>query len=249
LTPPTLSETPVFANYQRMTQHSVASTLKTEQNRLMKRTCLLITLLAAIAAQARKPMIATASAGSQIVGQSAHSNQNQTLAADLTPVEQNGKWGYADKDGKIVIKPQFTRAHRFSEGLALVWTGGIPLTDPIVTSFVNMGYIDGTGHWVIHSRYKYYFYDDFSEGLAPFRQQSSKWGYINPSGKIVVRPRFDWAGGFSKGIAPVLLDSKCAHVDKTGKITDQSPAVLPRRKFEQDRHGTFQQKPDAAPCP
>ncbi|MCU1299358.1 MAG: hypothetical protein JWO91_3636 [Acidobacteriaceae bacterium] len=29
----------------------------------------------------------------------------------------------------------------------------------------------------------------------------------------------------------------------------QSAAVLPRRKFEQDRHGTFQRKPDAAPCP
>jgi hypothetical protein len=205
---------------------------------VMKRTCLLITLLAAIAAQAAKPTITTAAPGWQIIGQSAHSNQNETLAADLTPVEQNGKWGYADKDGKIVIKPQFTRAHRFSEGLALVWTGGIPLTDPVVTSFVNMGYIDGTGHWVIHSRYEYCFYDDFLEGLAPFRQQSRKWGYIDLSGKIVVRPRFDWAGGFSNGIAPVLLDSKCAHVDKTGKITDQSPgrAAAPQIRARPSRH-------------
>jgi hypothetical protein len=162
----------------------------------MKRTHLLMTFFVVISAQARPPMIARAAAGSQIVGQSADSNQNQTLTADLTPVEQNGKWGYADKDGKIVIKPQFTRAHRFSEGLALVWTGGVSLTDPIVTSFVNMGYIDGTGHWVIHSRYRHYFYGDFSEGLAPFRQQSSKWGYIDLSGKVAVRPRFDWAGGF-----------------------------------------------------
>jgi hypothetical protein len=230
-------------------QDAFASTLKTAQNRHMKRTYLLIALLAVIAAQARGPMIGTAAAGSQIVGQSAGSNQNQALPSDLTPVEQNGKWGYADKDGKIVIKPQFTRAHRFSEGLALVWAGGLPLTDPIVTSFVNMGYIDGTGHWVIHSRYEYYFYDDFSEGLAPFRRQSSKWGYIDLSGKVAVRPRFDWAGDFYNGIAPVLLDSKCAQIDKTGKITDQSAATLPRRKFEQDRHGTFQRKPDAAPCP
>ncbi len=214
----------------------------------MKRACILITFLAAIAAQARNPTMTTAGTVSQILVQSAHTNQNQMLAADLTPVEQNGKWGYADKDGKVVIKPQFIRAHPFSEGLALVWTGGVALTDPIVTSFVNMGYIDGTGHWVIHSRSKYYFYDDFSEGLAPFRQQSSKWGYIDLSGKIVVRPEFDWAGGFSNGIAPVLLDSKCAHVDKTGKITDQSPAVLPRRKFEQNRHGTYQREPDVAPC-
>ena len=62
----------------------------------MKRTCLLITLLAAIAAQAAKPTITTAAPGWQIIGQSAHSNQNETLAADLTPVEQNGKWGFAE---------------------------------------------------------------------------------------------------------------------------------------------------------
>lgn len=240
---------PDGGTYERTIQDSVASRLKTAQNRHMKRTYLVIALLAVILALARERMTATAAAGSQIVGQSADSNQHQTLIADLTPVEQNGKWGYADKDGKIVIKPQFTRAHRFSEGLALVWTGGIPLTDPVVTSFVKMGYIDGAGHWVIRSRYEYYFYDDFSEGLAPFRQQFSKWGYIDVSAKVAIKPRFDWAGGFSNGIAPVLLDSKCAHVDRTGKITDQSAAVLPPRKFEQDRHGTFQRKPDAAPCP
>ena len=111
--------------------------------------------------------------------------------------------------------------HRFSEGLALVWAGGIPLTDPVVKSFVKMGYIDRTGKWVIHSSYKYYFYDDFSEGIVPFRQQSSKWGYMDPRGKTVVRARFDWAGGFSNGMAPVLSDGKCGHVNKTGKITNQ----------------------------
>jgi hypothetical protein len=159
-------------------------------------------------------------AGPEIFGQSGHPDANQGSPDGLTPIEQNGKWGYADGAGRIVIKAQFSRAGRFSEGLALVWTGGAPLTDPVVTSFVKMGYINAAGHWVIHSRFEYYFFDDFSEGLVPFRKQSSKWGYMDRMGKIVIRPRFDWAGNFSGGIAPILLDSKCAHIDKTGRVID-----------------------------
>jgi hypothetical protein len=184
----------------------------------------------------------------EIFGQNAQPGAIQATSEEPTPIQQNGKWGYASKDGKVVIKSQFSRAGRFSEGLALVWTGGVPLTDPVATSFVKMGYIDKTGHWVIHSRFKYYFFYDFSDGLVPFRRQSSKWGYMDGTGKIVIRPRFDWAGNFSAGIAPVLLDSKCAHVDKTGKVTDQSQTILPRQKYEQDGHGTYQFEPQSPPC-
>ena len=39
----------------------------------------------------------------------------------LFPVEQNGKWGYIDKTGRMVIEPQFDRTWDFSEGLGCVW--------------------------------------------------------------------------------------------------------------------------------
>ncbi len=193
-------------------------------------------------------LILAAAAGPQIFGQKAQPNANQVSSGDLTPIRRKGKWGYADKEGKVVIKPQFSQADRFSEGLALVWTGGVPLTDSVATSFVKMGYIDRTGHWVIHSRFEYYFFDDFSEGLVPFRKQFGKWGYMDKTGKIAIRPEFDWAGNFSGGIAPVLLNGKCAHVDKTGKVVDQSQTILPRRKYEQDRHGTYLFKAQTLPC-
>jgi len=48
------------------------------------------------------------------------------------PIEKkNGLQGYADRDGKVIIKPQFQpRKAVFSEGLALVWTwAAFPLTD------------------------------------------------------------------------------------------------------------------------
>jgi hypothetical protein len=186
--------------------------------------------------------------GPTTFAQNVHSAASMAATDDLVPMEQDGKWGYADKNGKVVIKPQFSRAGKFSEGLALVWTGGLPLTDPVATSFVKMGYINGTGHWVIHSRLKYYFFDEFSEGLVPFRQQASVWGYMDRTGKIVIRPQFEWAGIFSGGIAPALLDDRCTRIDKTGKVIDRSEIILPRKRYEQDSHGAFLFKPESPPC-
>ncbi|GJL65067.1 MAG: hypothetical protein NPIRA05_00380 [Nitrospirales bacterium] len=42
----------------------------------------------------------------------------------------------------------------------------------------------------------------FSEGLAAVRVEG-KYGYINPSGKIVIEPKFDQAGDFDQGLAVV----------------------------------------------
>jgi hypothetical protein len=71
---------------------------------------------------------------------------------------------------------------------------------------------------------------------------------MDRKGQITVRPRFQWAGTFANGVAPVLLDNKCAHIDKTGKITDQAQSTLPHRKGELDRNGGFLHKPEMPPC-
>lgn len=177
------------------------------------------------------------------------SNENSNALTDLRPIQQHDKWGYADKNGQMIIEPQFSFAHDFSEGLALVWEGGVNLTDPVAKSFVKMGYINQKGRWVIQSRFKYYYYYDFSDGLASFREQSKGWGYIDSTGKVVVRPRFQWAGTFANGTAPVLLDDKCAYIDNIGQVTEHSQSALPRRKGEQGSNGIFVYKPQTPPCP
>ena len=184
--------------------------------------------------------IVSIAAGPKIFAGRVQSNENRETSKELTPMldKASQQRGYSDAARRVVIKPQFSSAKNFSEGLALVWTGGIRLTDPFVNSFVKMGYIDTTGRWVISSRFEYYFFDDFSEGLVPFRKVFDKWGYMDKTGKIAIRPRFDWAGSFSKGIAPVILGGKCAHIDKTGTVKDQSEKILERRRFEPDSHGT-----------
>lgn len=45
-----------------------------------------------------------------------------------------------------------------------------------------------------------------------------KHGYIDSSGKIVIRPQFDEVWGFSEGLAPVRVSDKWGFIDKTGTI-------------------------------
>ena len=45
-----------------------------------------------------------------------------------------------------------------------------------------------------------------------------KAGFIDKTGKIVIRPQFRLTLGFSEGLAPVKIDNKMGYIDKTAKI-------------------------------
>ena len=116
----------------------------------------------------------------------------------------NGTFGYIDKTGAFVIKPQFRDAKPFSEGLAEVATGG----------YGSVGYIDKAGRMVISPQFDGGF--PFSEGLAAVKV-GGKYGYIDPDGNMVIDPQFELSGQFSGGVAFVKVDGKTGYIDKTGK--------------------------------
>ncbi|MBO9599319.1 MAG: WG repeat-containing protein, partial [Cohnella sp.] len=72
--------------------------------------------------------------------------------ATLDLLDVGGKWGYADKKGKMVIKPQYESANNFSEGLAAVSVKG------------KFGFIDKKGKLVVPAKYDEVY--SFSEGMA-----------------------------------------------------------------------------------
>ena len=88
----------------------------------------------------------------------------------LFPIVQDGKEGYIDKTGKIVINPQFDEAWTFSEGLAKVKIGN------------KLGYIDKTGKYVINPQFDKA--EKFSNGLAKV-DIGGNWGYIDKTGNYV----------------------------------------------------------------
>src|SRR5262249_46183571 len=49
-------------------------------------------------------------------------------------------------------------------------------------------------------------------------KHGGKWGYIDKTGKIVIEPRFHFAGSVAEGRAPVKLGKKWGYIDTSGKI-------------------------------
>lgn len=137
----------------------------------------------------------------------------QAQETELYPIRVNGKEGYIDATGQVVIKPQFDYASYFYEGLASVVIDG------------KFGFINKSGKFVISPQFDVA--KDFSEGLAIIWKgheisSNKNIGYIDKTGKIVISPQFDWANNFSEGLAAVRVgdydNGKWGFIDKTGRF-------------------------------
>lgn len=140
--------------------------------------------------------------------------------AHLTSFEENGKWGYRDDRGFVVIQPQFEMAQEFSKGIAAV------------VDSEGWAYINTRGKVLLRPLVVDNGPDDFSEGLARFRQEG-KIGFFDVSGRPVIIPTFDFARPFSEGLAAfceackeipedehrVIKGGKWGFIDRKGDAT------------------------------
>lgn len=149
----------------------------------------------------------------------------------------NIKRGYVDKEGKVVIMPQFEKARPFSEGFSAIrlnekW-GFIDKAGKIVVNpqydeirdfkqgkaafyrGKQAGYIDTQGKEIITAQFDKA--EKFSEEKAAV-QIGKSYGYIDEAGKIVINPQFDSVANFRNGLALVKMGKQYAYIDKEGKI-------------------------------
>ncbi len=134
----------------------------------------------------------------------------------LFPVEVDGRLGFINVHGQMVIPAQFEPDpfSVFSEGLAPVRTG----------MGEKVGYIDTTGAMVIRPQFD--LADAFSEGLAPVAGANGLWGFIDKTGVFALPARYDLKPGpFTDGLSAVLIDERLkggelrgAYIDKTGAV-------------------------------
>jgi WG containing repeat len=140
---------------------------------------------------------------------------------ELLVVVQNGKYGYIDQAGKVVIPPQFEWAEDFWRGLGTVYVCGryvsidssatlLPLriaADGQLTPKKQgdkFGFVDSLGHFKIPPSFDEVL--PFSEGLAAVRT-GEKWGFIDASGQFAIQPRFKAAYYFREGVGTAELES------------------------------------------
>ena len=121
----------------------------------------------------------------------------------LFSIVQNGKIGFIDSTGKVVIEPKYDNVTSFSEGLARVKIDE------------KYGFIDSSGKIIIEPQFENV--NSFSDGLATFTI-GDKWGFINRTGNISIEPKFDHATSFSEGLASVKIDKKYGFIDTNGNL-------------------------------
>jgi hypothetical protein len=135
----------------------------------------------------------------------------------LKPIYENGRWGYADRGGRVVIPARFDAALPFTNGRARVGVVDEELPEIAAAPNLKWGYIDERGRVLVELRYTVL--RDFSEGLAvaavldaerPERtlagrgdRRNLKWGYVDTGGREVIPMRFLAAEDFAEGLAAV----------------------------------------------
>ena len=115
----------------------------------------------------------------------------QDFSDTLLPFEADGKWGYINPKGEVIIEPVYAYAGYFSEGLAIISDGEL---------------------WL----YKYqepgchpaqvYRCGEFANGCAAvctgdWQTGAALWGFIDTTGKEIVSPRFLYAENFTPKVA------------------------------------------------
>lgn len=166
----------------------------------------------------------------------------------LLAVEVDGKWGYINEQGEMVIEPQFDSADNFiGKGVATVVVGkehflinregeqvGINKFDSLeslyengyviaTTKSGNYGIVDETGEFVIERdnyRYEFDAIWDSKHGMFCI-ERNFKYGFMDINGNVVVEPKYSTVENFAdNGLALVAIDDyeKYGFIDVTGKV-------------------------------
>ncbi|MFB3890556.1 MAG: WG repeat-containing protein [Phycisphaerae bacterium] len=134
------------------------------------------------------------------------------------------KLGFIDKAGNWVVEPKFRALTNLSEGLAGYAEGAY-----------KWGFVDKKGDVAIKA--KWTGVGTFKEGLASVRidppenvfkegpgmismeiKSPPKFGFIDPTGKMVIPAQYDSVEAFDGGLSRVQVDKKFGYIDRKGNM-------------------------------
>ena len=133
-------------------------------------------------------------------------------------VKKDGKYGFLNSEGELVIPPQYGVTGDFSEGVVFAQEEGEERLildeglNPVIMLDEDGEAVGETfsGRYVDVMR--------LSEGLAWYCPNDAdlKLGYIDRSGKPVIPAQYDLAGDFHGGYAAVCADDEWSVIDRQG---------------------------------
>lgn len=152
--------------------------------------------------------------------------KNGYASVGYRDTNNNVKWGFINLYGNPISENYYDLVGQFSNGLAIVAKAVTPAFGLKESQGYKYGYIDSSGKEVIPLIYDGVHDFDFdclaqvnidnvdytinktgeihfSEGLSPVIM-NKKYGYINESNEIIIKPQFEYAGNFKNGVSLVL---------------------------------------------
>jgi len=126
---------------------------------------------------------------------------------DRTMVVQNGKIGYIDLSGNMVIAPQFELFPNY------IARGQFSSNLTVIRSKGKYGLMDKNGKTILAPTF-----NDLGDVSSLMAFSKGKgWGYTDLLGKVIIPPTYSYAESFSSGSAIVELDGFQGLIDQTGK--------------------------------
>ena len=123
--------------------------------------------------------------------------------AGFSTLRKNGQWGFLDRNGNEIVKPQYQYVTDFYEGFARI------LKDN------QWGFLNTSGREIVVPQYEAV--EDFREGFAAVLEDSL-WGYIDTNGYEIVKPPYDLAWyKHDLEIFGVRRNERWGYIDNNGK--------------------------------
>ncbi len=129
--------------------------------------------------------------------------EQSLLNTSLFPFKRDGRYGFMDRNGAVVIDPQFDQLGFFYEGLATA------------VKDARYGYVDKLGSEVLPFRFESA--SDFEGGRA-IVQENGLYGVIDRIGNYILKPIYSDIQGLSSGVFLVAKDSLYGYIDKDGTL-------------------------------
>lgn len=143
---------------------------------------------------------------------------------------ERGREGFADCEGKTVIKAKFGYVKEFSEGRA------IALVYASIAAPANFYLLDTTGG--VRAKLPLTTYSE----VRPFRggraivARGNLFGVIDPDGNQIVPPKYEFIRDYSEGRAAFLADGRVGYLDESGN--EIISAQFDPMRFHPSPHGT-----------
>lgn len=136
---------------------------------------------------------------------------------DTIVVNNDGKYGVIDRNGKELIPCKYVRCESFMDGLALIEKPKVENTNSYYDQRNTLtGYVDINGEETIPCQYIFGQY--FSDGVAWVTKSSSQIELIDKSGKTIASGDFYNPHPFSEGLSMVEMDNNYCYVNTEGKV-------------------------------